>query len=392
MAKIQCESEDSLVACQQQFGIPIESMGPYYSEADLNDEPVSRESREILEKLILEGEGSLACELKEDGFRCQAHVQGEKVRLFTRGSGEFEVRCFPEIVDALQQLDLEKTILDAELRGSAGKYNGFKAMQARARYQGRISEKSLQEYLQKKPAEFPLQLVVFDALMHEGKSLIQEANSTRRKVVEEVVSHGDVVVPTLRIMAATPNEIVSLYRQKIKNEKYEGLVLKSPLLEYLPGDKNHWVKLKKFETLDLVVLGLSKGKTTEAEYGRALVGTYHPGKKSYQTLGFVNMLRENPVTGKFFAEELCKLAGKTKIFAPKNIEVGSKAPEVYVTPRIVVEVRAMNIDRGNDFACSEEGKVFYSLRIAHLKCIREDKLPTQATTTEFVAKYYKMQR
>ncbi|MBI2667083.1 hypothetical protein HYX13_05725 [Candidatus Woesearchaeota archaeon] len=386
------------------FRNPIEPMGPYYSEADLNDEPVSRESTAALEKLIQEAEGSLACELKEDGFRCQAHVDGKEVKLFTRGSGEFELRCFPEITEALQKLRLKKTIFDAELRGAASKYGGFKAMQARARYKGRISEKALKEYLQTKPTAFPLQLVVFDVLMNKSIPLIGEANSCRRTVLEELISNNntndsnhtnginEVIIPASRILAYTPQEISHFYNQKVREEHYEGVVLKSPVLEYLPGDKTHWVKLKKFETLDLVVLGLSGGKGAGVPFGQALVGTYHPKKKVYQTLGFVNLLRENPVTGKLFAEEIYTLAGKTRTFHPKNVEVGSKKPEVYLTPHLVVEVRAMNIDQGNYFACSEEGKNFYSLRIAHIKCIREDKLPMQATTTEFVAKYYTMQR
>ena len=104
------------------FGNPIEPMGPYYSEADLNDLPVSQTSVALLESLINEAGGSLACELKEDGFRCQVHVDGQDVQLFTRGSGEFEGRCFPEIVQGLKELGLEvvteevKTEFDRERR------------------------------------------------------------------------------------------------------------------------------------------------------------------------------------------------------------------------------------------------------------------------------------
>ena len=373
------------------FGNPIEPMGPYYSEADLNDLPVSQTSVALLESLINEAGGSLACELKEDGFRCQVHVDGRDVKLFTRGSGEFEVRCFPEIVQGLQELGLEKAIIDGELRGSAGKYDGFKAMQARARYAGRINEKALREYLQKKLQEFPVQLVAFDILMSSGVPQIQETNETRRALLEEVLGEDQIIVPVSRTIAETPRDIVALYAQKVQQENYEGIVLKQPLLEYLPSDKKHWVKLKKFEPLDLVVLGLSRGKSPH-KYSQALVGSYLLEKDVYQSLGFVNLVRENPVTGHLFAEDVLALVGKQQATLPKNVVVGTKKPEVYVAPTVVLEIRAMNIDRGNYFACSLDDKTFYSLRIAYVRGIREDKNAEQATTSEFVAAYQKRQR
>ncbi len=375
------------------FGTPIEPMGPYYSEADLNDQPMSIESAVILKNLIAEAGGSLACELKEDGFRCQSHVHGSKLKLFTRGSGEFEISCFPEIVEALHKLNLKKTIFDGELRGAASGYDGFKAMQVRTRYKGRISEKAVKEYLQTKPKEFPLQLVVFDVLMNNGTSKINEGNSGRRALIEDLLGQNKTIIPASIKVVETTQDLVSLYTEKVKKEKQEGLVLKQPHLEYLPGDKNHWVKLKKFEPLDLVILGLSEGETKKVKYGQALVGTYHHGKNVYQSLGFVNLVRENPATGNLIANDvLTMLERKLLASPPKNIEVKTKKPDVYVNPAVVVEVRVMNIDRGNDFACSVDGKTSYSLRIAYVKCIREDKNAKQATPTEAVAQHYKMQR
>ncbi len=373
------------------FGNPIEPMGPYYSEVDLNDRPVSPESIVLLEKLIQEAEGSLACELKEDGFRCQVHVNGQDVRLFTRGSGEFEPRCFPEVVAGLHELGLEKTIFDGELRGKAGKYGGFKAMQARARYAGRLNEKALQEYLRNKPQEFPVQLVAFDVLMNNGVPQVQEANATRRALLEEVLRGGEIIVPVSRTIAETPQDIVTLYAQKVQQENYEGIVLKQPFLEYIPGDKRHWVKFKKFEPLDLVILGFSRGESPH-KYSQALVGSYLPERDVYQSLGFVNLVRKNPVTKNLFADDIGSIVGKKRRTPPQNVEVGTKRPDIYVNPTVILEVRAMNIDRGNDFACSVDGKMFYSLRIAYVKCLREDKKAEQATTTDFVASYQEQQR
>lgn len=373
------------------FGTPIEPMGPYYGEVDLNDKPVSQESQTMLETLLAEAGGSLACELKEDGFRCQVHVDGSDIRLFSRGAGEFEPRCFPEIIESLGALGLEQTILDGELRGSAGKYGGFKAMQARARYRDRISEKALREYLKTKPQDFPVQLVVFDMLMHQGTFFLEEPNASRRCRLEEAIADSETILPVSRTLVKTPQEIAGFYAQKVQKEKYEGLVLKQPRLEYIPGDKKHWVKLKKFEPLDLVILGLSH-QESKVGYTQALVGSYLPERDVYQSLGFVNLRRQNPATGNLFAEDLYSLLGKKRTAPSKNVEIGSRKPEVYIDPSVVVEVRVMNIDRGKDFTCSVDGKTGYSLRTAYIKSIREDKAARQATTTEFVAAYHRQQR
>ncbi len=374
------------------FNTAVEPMGPYYSEADLNDKPIGEESIKILEQIINEAEGSLASEIKEDGFRNQSHTDKSSIKLFARGS-EFEASCFPEVVDALKALNLRQTILDGELRGAQSKYGGFKDIQSRARYKGRIKEKGIQEYLETKPAEHPLQYVVFDILMTNGVSLLDQRNDVRRNILEELLQGNETIIPVERNIVKTPQEIIALYKKKILREKFEGLVLKQPNGLYLPGDKTHWIKLKKFEPLDFVVLGLSRGENRAVEFSQALVGAYNDQKKVYQSVGFVNLVRENTTTGNFFAQDVAALANISSSI-PNKVEVGAKTPDIYVTPEVVLEIRAMNIDigYGNDYACSVDGKSKYSLRIAYVKSIREDKRADQINTTDFVAKMHKKQK
>ncbi len=374
------------------FNTAVEPMGPYYSEADLNDKPISEESIRTLQNMIYEAEGSLAGEIKEDGFRDQSHTDESNIRLFTRGS-EFEASCFPEVVDALKSLNLRQTILDGELRGAQSKYAGFKSVQLRARYKGRIKEAGIQEYLETKPSEHPLQYVVFDILMKDGVSLLDQRNDVRRRILEELIGDNKTIIPVERTIVKTPQEIIALYQKKILKEKFEGLVLKQPNGLYLPGDKKHWVKLKKFETLDLVIIGLSQDEKKKAQYGQVLVASYNNEKDTYQSLGFLNLVRENPATGNSFAEDVPLLVNVVSS-VPDKVEVGNKTPDVYVAPAVVLEVRVMNIDvgYGKDYACSIDGKAKYSLRIAYVKSIREDKRADQINTTEFVANMHKKQK
>jgi len=384
--------------------VPIESMGPKYSEVDLNDAVVSKEDNHALEAIISDADGILACEVKEDGFRCQPHVDNNSIKLFTRGLGEFELRCFPDIAEALKSLKLKGTILDAELVGFSGGFDGYKEIQSRARYAGRISEKGIEKYLKKDKVvdEFPLELVVFDVLMLNGKSCLDVPYWNRRMIVEDISSADtySVVRCSEKHNACIPKDVIKLYRQKVQGDLREGLVLKQQGVNYIPGDKNHWIKLKKFETIDLVVVGLCKRENEtnqNVKFGQAIVASYNSEKNKYQSVGAVNLVRENPASSRTFAEDVYSSVKKSVIYSPPlNINFGNKKPDIFMPfdKSIVLEIRVMNFEFGfgNDYACSVDGKGKYSLRIAYVKNIRDDKRPEQATTSQQIAQMCKMQK
>ncbi|MBI4016481.1 MAG: hypothetical protein HY363_02190 [Candidatus Aenigmarchaeota archaeon] len=378
------------------FGAPIDSMCPDYSEVDLNAKVIDAESVRGLEQIITDAGGVIACEIKEDGYRCQPHVNRKKVQLFTRQLTEFETKCLPEIVDALHALKLQNTILDAEIIGKCGRYNGFKSIQKRARYTG-VSEQCIGKYFKEgKVNEFPLELIVFDVMMHKGKSCIELPYTARREIVEQIARHQR-ISPTLAFLFSKPTEVIDLYRNKVLNGMCEGLVLKQPNLPYMPGDKKHWIKLKKFEPVDLVVVGLMRSTRSDvkAKYGQAMVATYREDADLYQTVGVVNLLRQNDLTGRLFAEDVQDGISEMLDIKPINVEYGKNLPDVYVAPEksVVLEIGAMNFDHGNkDFACRLNGEKSYSLRSAHVRIIRDDKAPNQATTTEKIAQLHKMQK
>ena len=69
-------------------------------------------------------------------------------------------------------------------------------------------------------------------------------------------------------------------------------------------------------------------------------------------------------------------------------------PDFYIEPMksIVVEIKAMNIHYGkNRYSCGFNGLKSYSLRIAWLNEIRDDKTPEQASSAKDVEYLYKAQ-
>lgn len=380
------------------FGTAVESMGPKESPIDLEQPELYEKNRAGLAELIEAAGGTVVCEVKEDGNRCQSHVdtagRNKQTFLFTRGEQQLEPRCFPDIIDILNKLRLKQTILDGELKGLERGLAGLNVMHRRRRFAG-ISEKAIQTYIQDRVVEGnPLELVLFDVLMYKGKPTIELPYTERRKIVEDLTGKE---IPHFRAsqkyLLSTPEEIMALYAQKVTEEKNEGLVVKQPGLIYIPHDKTHWVKLKKFETLDFVVVGLYKNtvaKRTKFKYSKLMVAAYDPRTQKYQTLGNVNPVITNEATENLFAQDIEQHLAPRDISEspPLNLDVGKKNPELYVRPEksVVLEISFMNIgvtDHGK-YACNNNG-TYFSLREAKIKSIRDDKRPDQASTPEDVA-------
>jgi len=364
---------------------------------------------DTVENYIEKHQAPVAAEIKEDGYRLQAHVDHDKVVMFSR-SCEFEPRVLPEIVEALQALDLEETIIDCEVKGTNGsRYDGFNAIKARARYKGRISDKSLEKYHdQGKTEQFPLELVVFDVLMHNGKNTAKLPYNQRREIVEQIQGQG--ISPSEQHLCYTAEEIDALFQQA-SEKGMEGLVLKPTIsqnkkkpkqsTEYIPGDKSVWAKLKKFESLDLTVVGLYTSTNQEwaenCPYVSALVAAYNPETEKYETIGKIGLSRINKQTQQSFAHDLDQqLANALTQQQSENVDYGQRQPNLYIDPEqsVVMQVRPMNIDynTSNGNACGHtKGAKTYSLRIGWVETIRDDKTVLESSTTDLVEQIYKNQ-
>ena len=114
--------------------------------------PVSMEARQVDE--LPRGEG-WQYEPKWDGFRCIARRNGKRVELLGR-SGKSLARYFPEIVEALAQLEPQRFTLDGELVIPAGRTLSFEALQMRLH--------PAESRIRRLSSETPALLIAFDML------------------------------------------------------------------------------------------------------------------------------------------------------------------------------------------------------------------------------------
>jgi len=339
--------------------------------------------------LIAHGGRTLA-EIKEDGYRVQLHKCGDRVTAFTRSKNQVLLDLYPELSSSIA--NLPDCILDAELvgKGLVGK-DAFDAV--KTRFRPRIGEKGKEQYLGSGIIEStPLELRVFDTLYWEGRSLIDEPLTARRKFTQRIDER--VITPSTQRDIGDTQALASWF-ETLVGSNYEGLVCKRPESVYTPGARTtDWVKVKRAEPYDLVVVG---GYLKDGALSHVLCAAYNPLMDRYETLAKVNADRHGMNT-----EITSALRGKTRKTPPAdlllnprvNVEDGDdrRTPDFYVTPArsIVVEIAAMNVQRSKNswHSCGLEDGMSYSLRIGWLKRLRDDKLPSQATTLDAVRSAY----
>ncbi len=106
------------------------------------------------------------------------------------------------------------------------------------------------------------------------------------------------------------------------------------------------------------------------------------------------------MTGERFSQQIYReLHRKERKTPPRNLEISPRMeksrdkPVCYIDPErsIVVEIKAMDIDRGynNQNSCGYDGKTAYSMRVSYIQRLRDDKTPQHASETSLVETLYK---
>jgi ATP-dependent DNA ligase len=205
-------------------------------------------------------EGEAYCyEVKLDGFRCIAFVDGEEQYLQSR-NGRPLSRYFPELV-----LPPGQYVLDGEIvvRDASGRED-FDALGQRIH--------PAASRIERLAAETPAALVVFDLLARDGRSLLEQPFSERRAQLEQLVAGFD---------GAAPIELMETVGSAAQAERWlqsaEGAIAKERDAPYRPGERKGMVKVKRVRTIDAVVVGWRPGKHPDT-VGALILGLYDGGE------------------------------------------------------------------------------------------------------------------
>ena len=306
------------------------------------------------------GAGKVWTEEKYDGVRCQLHRQGTRVELFSRDLKE-TTGAFPELVENAPAIGHD-VLFDGEvLAHRDGRVLRFFELQRR------LGRKKVDLDLRR---QVPVVLVIFDLLWLDGRTLMDEALTTRRKLLEGLgLEHPFLLA---RLEEATDPEHLDRIFAETRERGNEGLMVKDPLSPYTPGRRGlAWLKLKRpLATLDVVVTAVEWGHGKR----RGVLSDYTFAVKDTSTGRLVNVGKA--YTGLTDAE----IATFTKRFL--EITVQDMGHTRLVRPEVVLEVAFDSIQHSGRHLSG------YALRFPRIVRIRDDKPVDEIDTVERVAELY----
>ena len=223
------------------------------------------EARTVAE--IPEGDG-WQYEPKWDGFRCLAFRDGKSVKLQSK-SGQPLERYFPELVEALLDLEAKRFVLDGEIIVPVDGALSFDDLLQRIHpAASRILKLSV---------ERAAQLIVFDIVADEkGKSLVELPLEARRAHLEAFARRFLKRSESIRLSPATTEMPVVRKWFKAAGSGLDGVIAKRLDMSYMSGDRTGMVKVKHRRTADCVVGGFRYAEKARV-IGSMLLGLYDDG-------------------------------------------------------------------------------------------------------------------
>jgi ATP-dependent DNA ligase len=285
-------------------------------------------------------------EVKLDGFRCLAFVDGEEVFLQSR-NGRPLGRYFPELL-----FPAGRYVLDGEIvvRGADG-LEDFDAIGQRVH--------PADSRVQRLSVETPAVYVAFDLLAAEEESLLERPFAERRAALEALLAGEQ--------FAATPIELMETADSSEDAQRWlahaEGAIAKERAAPYRPGERKGMVKVKRVRTIDAVLAGWRPGKEP-ATVGALILGLYDEGE--LRVVGHCSGLS---------AAEKRRLVGFLAPYEtgdrgsadPSRWSAGKELEWIALRPELVVEI---------DFDHVSAGRIRHG---AKLRRWRDDKPPLECT-------------
>ena len=288
--------------------------------------------------------GDYVYEVKLDGFRCLAFVDGQEIFLQSR-NGKPLGRYFPELT-----LPPGRYVLDGEIvvRDSSGRED-FDALGQRIH--PAVSR------IERLAAETPAVYVAFDLLAHEQDSLLELPFVERRAALEHLLAGEAFARAPIELMetVATPEQAEPWLAHA------EGAIAKELTAPYRPGERKGMAKVKRVRTIDAVLVGWRPGKE-QGTVGALILGLYDGDELRVvgHCSGF-SAAEKKRLVG-FLADHE---SGERGSADPSRWSAGKDLEWIGLRPELVVEI---------DFDHVSAGRIRHG---AKLRRWRDDKAPAE---------------
>jgi bifunctional non-homologous end joining protein LigD len=258
-------------------------------------------------------------EIKFDGYRFLAWIDGARVRLLTRNRKDWTDR-FPQVAAALAHLGVRESVWDGEV-----------AVEVES---GATSFQALQNAL-RHPSRGALTFFLFDVLRHSGSDVRARGLLERKELLREALDGADHV---LRYSDHVRGSGPAFFDQACAHH-LEGIISKRVSAPYRSGRSMDWLKVKCVKVQEFVVGGYTEPAGSRAGIGALHVGAYEGERLVYRGkvgTGFTDAVLRD------LRRRLERLERKTTPFAGGPVGAAGRAAR-WVEPVLVAQVRFTDI-------------------------------------------------
>jgi bifunctional non-homologous end joining protein LigD len=266
-----------------------------------------------------------AYEMKWDGVRAIAFVEGGTVQLWSRTGREI-THSYPELQELAAAAGAARAVLDGEIVAfGGGTWPSFETLQQRINISSPAQIRLL-------AAQVPVSYLAFDLLCLDGRPLLDAPYSERRALLDGLGLNGRHCQTPPAFTDVAGADLVAVSKQ----HGLEGVVAKRRESRYEPGKRSPaWRKIKNVRRQEAVVGGWKPGEGVRA----GLIGSLLIGVQGAAGLEYAGHV------GTGFSEETLAMLGQR--LAPLRRESSPFAapvpPEharvaIWTEPRLVIEV------------------------------------------------------
>jgi len=282
-------------------------------------------------------------ERKLDGVRCLLFKNKKTVTIKSRNNKTLG-NSYPELIKAMQKIDVEQLIFDGEIVTFKGDITSFSKLQPR------IGVKNPSESLIKK---IKVYVYLFDILYLDGFDITQLPLTKRKSILKQVIDFND----PFRYMIHRKKEGLTFFKNACK-KGWEGIIAKKQDSTYVHSRSKNWLKFKCIKQQELVICGYTEPEGSRIGFGSLLVGYYKNENLIYA--GKVGTGYTDDFLKKF-SKKLKKIETKKNPFKYKDRVKDENVH--FVKPKLVAEIGFEEWTKDN------------KLRQPRFLGIREDKDP-----------------
>jgi ATP-dependent DNA ligase len=282
---------------------------------------------------------------KYDGTRGMLYKVGDKVTgLISRYCDTDFTINFPEIVKDAKFIKAKQCVLDGEITFFDTNKNPF-FLTAGA--------------VPSTKKKFLVRYMVFDIIEYDGQRVTNLPLTMRLELLKKIIPPSLKHIKVIKTYT-DPKKFPTIYKTIVKRK---GVMLKKKDSKYIPGSRDEWVKVKKEQTEDCIVVGITHGLGRRKKtFGALILGQYDKtgrlvyvgnvgaGLSDAMLKEFLKTIHSMPEAPNPFG---VKVNYVKKFIKPTNLIVEVKAMErtSYGRLRLPVFLRVRNDKEPQDCLC-----------------------------------------